>query len=218
MLMSIREASIKWALSIIALFGVLILSFLLYKTSVKQTAFLTTSSPARTYTVYLTGQKQRPLFFTVEVRFNVLKNGDSFLANKYLHSGDSGDLSFEAGYPNHRWINENTIQFYREQYFNDGKPDTLVVLNHTNKTIKYIRIESVDKFLLFDLQAGSTTNMLNSRPRGDSKWLRVGGEFSDGRSIVGNDVTLPVRRELRGSPITYYIEVNDDRTTFGARD
>ncbi len=48
-------------------------------------------------------------------------------------------------YPNHRWINENTIQFYREEYFNEGKPDTLVVVNNTNEPIKYAKVESVDK-------------------------------------------------------------------------
>jgi hypothetical protein len=210
---SVRKAIFKWILFGSTLCGMLLFSLGTYKFIEKHNAFLNTSSPRGTYRVYLTGQKQRPLFFTVEVRFNVLKNGTSFLSNKYLHSGDSGDLSFEMGYPSLRWINEGTIQFYREEYFNDGKPDTLIVVNNSRQRIKYAKVESVDKFLLFDMEPGSSTRMLNSRPRGDSKWLSVEGGFSDGSSIAKNSVALPRRKEL-GVPMTYCVYLNDDKSTF----
>jgi hypothetical protein len=145
------------------------------------------------------------------VRFNVLKNGTSFLSNRYLHSGDSQDLSFEMGYPNLRWINESTIQFYREEYFNDGKPDTLTVVNNSRQSIKYAKVESVDKFLLFEMEPGSSRKMLNSRPRGDSKWLSVEGELSDGGNFAGTNVTLPSQKGISGS---YCVYVNDNKPTF----
>lgn len=177
---------------------------------------MTTSSPLKTYTLSLTGQKERPLFFTAEVRFDVLKNGAPFLSNQYLHSGDSEDMSFEMGYPSHRWITEKTIQFYREQYFNDGPPDNLVVVNNTAETIKYTKIESVDKLLLFDLQPGSATKIVTPRPRGDSKWVDVVGEFADGRKIMATNKNLPTQKALTG-PSTYYVYIDADRTTLGVR-
>lgn len=162
------------------------------------------------------GEKKRPLFFTVEVRFNVLKNGTPFLSNHHLHSGDSEDMSFEMGYPNHRWINESTVQFYREEYFKDGPPDNLIVVNSTGELIKYARIESVDKVLLFDLEPGSETKMVTPRPRGDSKWFDVAGEFSDGRKLIGANMNLPGQKDPTG-PNTYYVYINADRTTLDVR-
>lgn len=152
----------------------------------------------------------------MEVRFHVLKNGKPFLPNQYLHSGDSEDMSFEMGNPNHRWINESTIQFYREQYFNDSPPDNLVVVNNTSEIIKYTKIESLDKLLLFDLQPGSTTKIITPRPRGDSKWVDVVGEFADGRKIMGTNKNLPRQKDLTG-PGTYYVYLDADRTTLEVR-
>jgi hypothetical protein len=214
--MKMQKPKLKWILfgSALCCFVLLaLLVLLLHQVKGKQDAFLTTSSPLGTYIVYLTGQKERPLFFTVGVRFNVLKNGKPYILDKYMHSGDSLDLSFESGYPSQRWLNESTIQFYREQYFNDGEPDTLIFLNNSKKSIKYLKVESVDKFLLFDLNPGSSTKMLNSRSRGDSKWLSVAGEFSDGTPIFDGAATLRGRKDS-GVPISYCVYVNDDKPTF----
>lgn len=182
----------------------------LSRQTAKPKAFFSTSSPGGTYEVSLTGQKERPIFFMVETRFEVSKGGEPFLTNKHLHSFDSLDLSFEAGYPNHRWLSESTIQFYREEYFNDGKPDTFVLVNKTGRAIKYALVESEDKFLLFDLPAESTTKLLNSPPRGDFKWLNIAGEFGDGRSIVSKPVDLAIPKSRSGA--TYYISINADGT------
>ena len=216
--MGLSKATLRYILAVSALFGALIISLIIYRVIAKPPpTFLTTSSPEKTYTVYLTGQKEQPLFFTVEVRFHVMKNGTRFLSNKYLHSGDSEDMSFEMRYPNHRWVNENTLQFYREEYFHDGKPDTVVVVNNTGETIKYTKIESVDAILLFDLQPGFTGKMLTPRPRGDSKWVDVVGEFSDGRKIEGTNKDLLEHKDPIG-PNTYYITINADGTTVEIRD
>jgi hypothetical protein len=122
------------------------------------------------------------------------------------------DLAFEAGYPNHRWVYENTVQFYREQYFNDGRPDTLKVMNKTGKTIKYLMISSIDKFLCFDLQDGAALELLNSQPRGDYKWLDVGGEFYDGQKLQGTASLTPPKG--RHASFTYYIYINGNGATF----
>ena len=88
--MALSKTILKYILPASVLFGTLLTSVVLYRVVGKsRPPFLTTSSPLKTYTLSLTGQKERPLFFTAEVRFDVLKNGTPFLSNKYLHSGDA---------------------------------------------------------------------------------------------------------------------------------
>jgi len=160
--------------------------------------------------ISLRGQKDRPFFFTVQVRFDVLKNGTSFLSNMYFHSGDSEDPSFESEYPNHRWTDENTIQFYRQEYFDKANPDTLVVVNKTGEAIKYARIDSVDKVLLFDMQPGATAKLETPRSRGDLKSINIAGEFYNNRQIEGINKDFSVHTELR--PQTYNVYIYADRT------
>ena len=193
--------------------GTLLISLLLYDAAIESRPFFNTSSPGGTYTVNLTGRKERPYFFTNTVNYHVLKNGKPFLPSRYLHSGDFLDISFELAYPNHRWVNENVVQLYREQYLNEGKPDALTVVNKTDKTIKYLEVVSVDKFLFFDMQPGDVVNLLNSQPRGDYKSFYVSGEFVDGRSVGGSWATTRPDRES-AVPSTYYISINVDGATF----
>jgi len=157
------------------------------------------------------GRKERPLFFTNEVRFEVLKNGRLFMPDQYLHSGDAFDLSFEAGYPDQRWLGENIVHFYRQQYFYEGKPDVLIVVNKTNKVIKYLIIYSTDKFLMFDLQPGSETQLFASPPRGDISSFSVLGEFAEGRSFK-KGAGFRILKQLDG-PFTYHIYITDDGST-----
>jgi len=195
-----------------ALFVIIWISVVLFDPGVNSTPFFATRSPGGTYTVNFTGQKQRPFFFTNTVNYDVLKNGQLFLPSSHIHSGDALDISFELAYPNHRWLNEDILQLYREQYFNDGKPDTLVVINRTGQVIKYLKVDSVDKFLFFDLQPGAEVKLLNSPSRGDYKWLDVDGEFNDGRRI-GRAEDLSDDNKLDG-PFTYYVYVNESGVAF----
>jgi hypothetical protein len=145
---------------------------------------------------------------TNEVRFDVLKNGKPFVSNAYLHSADSYHLSFEAGYPDHRWLSENTLHFYREEYLTKGKPDTIILSNKTAETIRYLRVQSIDKFLLFDLQPSFSVELSASPPRADLQWVGAEGEFSDGRKIELKGVNFKTRKEL-GSAFTYYVNVTE---------
>ncbi len=203
---------IKWILPVCALLGAIWISLVLYDAAVESTPFFTTASPGGTYTVKLTGQKQRPFFFTTTVNYHVLKNGQPFIPSTYIHSGDFMDISFELAYPHHRWMSENILQLYREQYFNDGRPDTLVVINRTGRVIKHLKVASQHQFLFFDLQPGTEMNLLNSRPRGDYKGFNIVGEFYDGRRINSEEALRP-NKELSG-PFTYYIYINADGATF----
>lgn len=193
----------------LALFGVLLATLLtsmaLYRIFGRPSVFASISSPHGTYKVNLTGHKKRPVFFTNEVRFHVLKSGQPFVTDQYLHSGDAFDLSFESGYPDYRWPAENILQFYREQNFTEGPPDTLIIINKATRAIKYLRVLSTDKFLLFDLQPGTETKLLASPFRGG---LHLKGEFVEGKSFE-NGVAFRIQDGQSG-PFTYYIYITDD--------
>jgi len=194
---------------IVGLIGVSLLSLILYRASSEFSEFLTTSSPNGTYRVSLTGRKGRPVLgLTSEVRFAAFKDGELFVPKKYLHSGDSFDLSFEAGYPNHRWLRENVLQFYREEYFIKDRLDTVIVTNKTSEKIRYLRVQSTDKFLLFDVEPSFSMELAASPPRGDIKWVGAEGEFSNGQKIELTGVNFKTRKEL-GNAFVYQISITD---------
>ncbi len=175
--------------------------------------FFTTHSPGGTYTVNLKGQKERPALFTAEVRFNVLKNGESFWSDQYLHSGDAMDLSFEVGYPNHRWLGENVLRFYHDEDFNAGKSQVVVIVNKTNKVIKSLKFETdpTDKYLLFDIQPGTEIRLPVSPPKGDYEILSIEGKFYEERSF-DNVASFKINKEIN-EPFTYQIYITDDALT-----
>jgi hypothetical protein len=183
------------------------ISFSLYRVKSKYSEFFRTSSPQGTYTVSLTGQKGRPpLGLMNGVYFEVDKNGQPYVDRTYLHSGDTFDLSFEAGYPNHRWLSENVLQLYREEYFNKGKSDVLIVANKTTQPIRYMRVQSLDKFLIFDLPPSSTLELRSSPRRGDIRWVGAEGEFLNGQKIALKGVNFQTPKE-RGEAFTYLVNV-----------
>ncbi len=171
--------------------------------------FLSTSSPDRIYTVNLTGRKERPRFFTNEVRLNVLKNGKPYMSDLYLHSGDAFDISFEFGYPDYRWLNLNVLQFYKEENFKTGKPDTLVVTNKTDKNIKYLVVFSRDDVLILDMPSHSETDLRTSPSRDQSKGFTVKGEFTGGGTFK-NGGSFKVPNGVTG-PFTYYINITEGK-------
>src|SRR5262245_48096690 len=78
--------------------------------------WLSSSSPDQTYKVELTGDKGRGGFFVpAVVKYNLIKNGHLLAKNRKAHSGNAMDISFEIAYPEHTWISENVIRFWRNE-------------------------------------------------------------------------------------------------------
>jgi len=174
--------------------------------------FLTTTSPAQTYTVSIAGQKDRPRFPAIvnTVTFSVTKRSETFLGSQYLHSGDWLDPSFSILYPQHNWPSENVLHFFREEYFSGGEPLRLIVKNSSGETIKYLLVVSHDAHLLFDVQANSKTELKIPPPRGDIFYISVEGQFTDGRAQkrVGQNFIVNKR------PATFYVDVGDTAAAF----
>ena len=151
----------------------------------KPRVWLSTSSPDKTYTVELTGDKGRGGFiFPNTVRFDVIRDGQMIVKDARAHSGDFMDISFELAYPENAWVSENTLRFWRNPHRPEekGKFDTLLISNVTDKPIRYLKIKSKDMFLAFDVRPHSTLQ-LSSTPQPGDGFVWVEGEFEDGRRI-----------------------------------
>ena len=202
----------RWRTFVVIALAATALALSLYKIVAEPPVFFTTHSPSGVYTIHLSGQKERPVWFTVEVGFDVLKDGKAFWTDQHLHSGDAMDLSFEAGWPDHRWIGENVLQFYREKNFTEFKnPQNIVLVNRTKKVVKHLFLACSDKFLVFDLQPGSEIKLAASPPKGDLSGVFVEGEFYDGHSLKNSAVFEVKGRQL---PLMYVVHITDSGIEF----
>jgi hypothetical protein len=146
--------------------------------------FFTTSSPSGTYSVSLKGDRRRTFLLSHEVRADVVKSGRPFVSDIYMHSShDAFDLSFEAGFPEARWLSNNVLEFSRQEYFERGS-DSLIIQNSSDKAVKYLRAQGVSIFLIFDIEPGSSFSVQIPAPRGDTQSIAVWGAFNDNQEIV----------------------------------
>lgn len=174
--------------------------------------FLTTTSPDHTYTVRLKGSKGRALIMPNEVRADVSKAGQLFVSDIWLHRAeDSFDLSFEAGFPEVRWLTDNIVEFDRPEYFDQGA-DSLTVENKAGKLIKYLRVQSENKFLIFELGSGESISLKIPAARGDSQSIAVAGAFDDGLEIPFKSGSFDKRQHSN-----YHIGVALSDTTIDAQ-
>lgn len=172
-----------WALFALGCIGAALFSWYL---SQSNRIFLATNSPNKTYAVNLKGNPGRALVMGNEVWADIYKDGNLVLRDVWLHTTrNSFDLSFEAGFPDHRWLSENVVEFYRPGYFERGA-DHLEVKNQTDTPVKYLRVESYNKFLILDLQPKSSVSLKVPLPRADWQWFFVEGSSLDGKLIPEN--------------------------------
>lgn len=201
---------------LLTFFGVAVGAIYLVQTIRHREVVLTTSSPANSYTVRLAGQRGRPKVPLLYhgVSFSVIKNNGAkeSLSHKYVHSGDWFDPSFDHLYRQHKWVEENVLQLYNEEFSNDGEKENIVVQNKSDKVIEYLRVTSTDIFLLFDIQPGATVTLVTSDSRSGNRWISVEGEFPEGRKIreTGTDFLAPRDRKGR---FTFFITINEDGPT-----
>lgn len=178
---SVFAPNLFWTFVLLGVCALLLLGRFWIKSQHK--VFLKTTSPDHTYTVSLKGNKGRPWIIPYNVRADVSKAGQPLLSDIWLHSaGDAFDLSFESGFPDVRWLTDNIVEFYRAEYFEWGA-DSLRVENKAGKPIKYLCVQSVNKFLTFDLRSGALISVKIPAPRSDYQWIGIEGAFSDGASI-----------------------------------
>lgn len=171
----------------------------------KPLVWLSTSSPGRTYTAELTGNKSRSFYHAV--RFNLTRNGQTVVRNAHAHSGDWMDVSFELAYQQHAWVSENALRFWRNPDVPEKKSDTLLVSNSTGKEIRYLKINAKDMFLIFEVESESTLE-LNPSHQSWLSWIECEGEFIDGQRISWKGVNF-FHRYTIDEPLRYCVFITD---------
>jgi len=145
--------------------------------------WLSTTSPNQKYTVELTGDQGRGgLLFYSTVKYNLLVNGAVVTKDRVVHYGDAMDISFELAYPEHAWIDANTLRFWSNRHRREDDLDTLLISNKTDKVIKFLRVKTDDLFFVFDVQPRSELKVSITH-RSEGKGFSVAGQFDDGSLI-----------------------------------
>jgi hypothetical protein len=172
--------------------------------------WLSSTSPNQKYTVELTGDKGRGGFLIYSVvKYNILVDGELLTRDRVAHYGDAMDISFELAYPEHAWIDENTLRFWSNRHRRVDKLDTLLISNPTDKVISYLRIKAWDMFFVFDIKPHSQLK-LSFTHRSEGKGISVEGEFDDGSLI---DYGVGFLENGSGDPLGYCMSIDYDRVT-----
>jgi hypothetical protein len=175
--------------------------------------WLSSTSPNQKYTVELTGDKGRGGFLIYSVvKYNILVNREPFTMDRLVHYGDSMDISFELAYPEHAWINENTLRFWSNRHRREDNLDTLLISNNTDKVIRFLRIKAWDMFFVFDVQPRSQLK-LSFTHRSEGKGISVEGEFEDGSLI---DYGVGFLENGSRDPLGYCMTIDYDRVTINS--
>jgi len=173
-------------------------------------AWLSSSSPNNKYKVEFTGDKGRGGFLIYSVvNYNILVDGELLTRDRLAHYGDAMDISFELAYPEHAWIDGNTLRFWSNRHRREDNLDTLLISNNTDKKIRFLRITSWDMFFVFDVQPGSQLK-LSFTHRSEGKGIAVEGEFED-RSLINYGVRFPESGSRE--PMGYCLKIDYDRVT-----
>lgn len=194
----------------------LILGIIAYAVFGQTTPWLSTSSPNKTYTVELRGNKSRPRtpFIEHETRFSLLKNGQAIIKNAYVDSYDWFDSAFEDSYPQQIWVNDSVLRFGLNVAESEKSSDSLAISNNASKPIKYLKIEARDMVFVFDMPPKSNIKLPVPHQRWLS-WITCEGEFGDGQRVSWNGVNFFHRDQIR-EPLRYCITINEASLKIGS--
>lgn len=192
--------------------GAIVLSIFAFQTIGHLRVISTIESPDKTYVVLLRGKASRPrLPITAHsVYADVYRHGELITRGQELHYGDWFDPAFENLYPGYTWVNNSTLMFHRRNG-HEGALDTLNVTNNTSKSIKFLRVQARDMFLLFDVKPQAQVN-LSASPQTWLSGVIAEGEFEDRTSIAFKQVSYQIDTWMKG-PFTYEITINEAGAT-----
>lgn len=188
----------------------LLLGLIVYVIFAQSATWLSISSPNKTYTVELMGNKSRSVVPLTDqkVQFRLYKRGQPVVKAAPLISFDWFDSGFSKTYPEHKWVSESILQFSSNIVESENSLDSLVISNNTNKTVKYLKIRVLDMFLIFDIEPNSSIKLTVPHYRWQS-WVVGEGEFEDGERISGNGVNFFHKDKLK-EPLRYCISINNN--------
>jgi len=164
------------------------------------------ASPRDKYNVIFAGSSSRPFFFTATISLNVWKGGELYYSNPNFYSGDSMDISFDSGFPNREWIEEDIFRL--SECTNGTAQDTVVIENNSNQVVRSIQVSSVDRYLLFDVKP-RTLKILKLCPmKGDFGGIYVEAEIPD-RNVLKKGDHFPDRK-ISNKPLEYRVGIDEN--------
>ena len=140
------------------------------------------------------------------VYFDLIRDEQPVLVNKYLHSGDWLDPSFNDLYKQHNWVTNSLIRFSRADVA-ATKCDRLVVHVDTNRPISFLYIQSRDLFLVFNPEPQSRFELC-AHPQKSMGWIEVEGEFADGKPVPWKGTNFTI--DYKPGPFEYQISITSD--------
>jgi hypothetical protein len=142
------------------------------------------ASPNRKYKVEIS-QKRDAAGIERYVYLSAYRNGEQFVRNKLIYTGDLLDNDFRDLYPHYSWAFESILKLGRK--INDTQSNGLRVANISPNRISYLLIETYqDKYVLFDVEPKSIVN-LKFQFLGQ---LSCQGEFAENKQRFGSAVRL----------------------------
>jgi hypothetical protein len=142
------------------------------------------ASPNRKYKVEIS-QKRDAAGIERYVYLSAYRNGEQFVRNKLIYTGDLLDNDFRDLYPHYSWASESILKLGRK--INDSQSNGLRVANISPNRISYLLIETYqDKYVLFDVEPESIVN-LKFQFLGQ---LSCQGEFAENKQRFGSAVRL----------------------------
>ncbi len=177
---------------------------------VQSGTFLTTSSPNETYTVEFQGNKYAPTipFVDHETRFNLFKEGQYIVKGGYVDQYDWFDSDFAGMYPEYRWVTESALRIGKDISYSEKSTDSLIVVNKTSRSIRYLRIVAGDMLFIFEMPPNSKS-WFPVPFLGELPWVTGEGDFSDNQKIKWDGVNFQNKDKLKHS-LRYCISVENE--------
>ncbi len=143
-----------------------------------------TASPNHKYKVEIS-QKRDAAGMERYVYLNAYRNGEQFVRDKLIYTGDLLDNDFRDLYPNYSWASESNLKIGRNVA--ETQSNNLRITNDTPNRISYLLIETYqDKYVLFDVEPNSVIN-LKFQFLGQ---LSCQGEFAESKQRFGSAARL----------------------------
>ena len=159
-------------------------------------------SPNRKYKVDIS-QKKDAAGIERYVYLNAYRNGQQFVRDKLIYTGDLLDNDFRDLYPNYSWASEYILKLGRKA--DETQSNSLRITNESPNRISYLLIETYqDKYILFDIEPKSIVS-LKFQFLGQ---LSCQGEFAESRQRFGSAMRLSndAENEVQGG---FTIKVNE---------
>jgi len=178
----------------------------------KSPVLLSTSSPSGLYKVSIE-ESTNPIdlaLFSSDVSFSAYKNTALLVKSEHLVGFDNFPSQFLSIFPNAGWIGDNILIFRNKDYSEkDDDFDRIVINNVSDRPLKYIRINTKELCLIFDLGPKQRLE-LNIPHQKWISWVEASGMFDDGTRIPSSGTNFSHKDQL-GNSLHYCVSVINDR-------